>query len=177
MVNPYCCSVAEQLMRHCYDTCNTMYNRRIIQSMPAIFSFKSRTMDVVITVKKVRASNAGRRSGVSNMYWSHIWWVNHAVKRGVDCNERWLYTALIIHCVGCSVAESFILYNLSSKWFCNTSHQLTTISLTWLKKFGFRSFSLPSPCIQTCKLCHPVPLTDCSREWKLHVTGGGKKIV
>jgi hypothetical protein len=53
----------------------------------------------VITVEKVRAPNA-------DMYWLHIWWLNQAVERGVDCNERWLYAALIIHCVDCSVAES-----------------------------------------------------------------------
>jgi hypothetical protein len=40
------------------------------------------------------------------MYWPHIWWLNQAVTRGVDCNERCLYVALIIHCVDCSVAES-----------------------------------------------------------------------
>jgi hypothetical protein len=40
------------------------------------------------------------------MYWPHIWWLIHAVKRGVDCNERYLYTALIIRCVDCSVAET-----------------------------------------------------------------------
>jgi hypothetical protein len=40
------------------------------------------------------------------MYWSHIWWLIQTVERGVDCNERSLYAALIIHCVDCSVAES-----------------------------------------------------------------------
>jgi hypothetical protein len=65
-------------------------------------------MDVVITVEKVRAANAGRRSGTPNMYWPHIWWLSHAVKRGVDCNERWLFAALIIPCVDRSVAESIL---------------------------------------------------------------------
>jgi hypothetical protein len=60
-----------------------MDNQRIMH-----FSFKSSTMDVVITVEKGRAPNAGRRSGAPNMYWPHIWWLNQAVKRGVDCNER-----------------------------------------------------------------------------------------
>jgi hypothetical protein len=45
-------------------------------------------MDVVITEEKVRAPNAGSRSGVAHMYWPHIWWLNQAVTRGVDCNER-----------------------------------------------------------------------------------------
>jgi hypothetical protein len=54
-------------------------NQRIIQSTPAIFSFKSLTMDVVITVQKVRAPNAGRRSGAPHMYWPHNWWLNQAV--------------------------------------------------------------------------------------------------
>jgi hypothetical protein len=40
-------------------------------------------MDVVITVEKVRAPNAGRRSRAP-----HIWWLNQAVTRGIDCNER-----------------------------------------------------------------------------------------
>jgi hypothetical protein len=35
------------------------------------------------------------------MYWPHIWWLYQAVTRGVDCNERGLYAALIIHCVDC----------------------------------------------------------------------------
>jgi hypothetical protein len=41
------------LVYHCYDTRNATYNQRIIQSTPAIFSFQSWTMDVVITVEKV----------------------------------------------------------------------------------------------------------------------------
>jgi hypothetical protein len=45
-------------------------------------------MNVVITVGKVRAPNAGRRSGAPHMYWPNIWWLNQAVTRGVDCNER-----------------------------------------------------------------------------------------
>jgi hypothetical protein len=47
-------------------------------------------MDVVITVEKVRAPNAGRHSGAPYMYWPHIWWLNQAVTRGVDYarNER-----------------------------------------------------------------------------------------
>jgi hypothetical protein len=65
-------------------------------------------MDVVITVEKVRAPNAGTRLGATNMYWPHIWWLNQAVKRGVNCNERFLYAALIIHCVDCSEAESYL---------------------------------------------------------------------
>jgi hypothetical protein len=52
---------AQVIFRLCYDICNTMDSQRIIQSTPAIFSFKSWTMDVVITVGKVRASNADRR--------------------------------------------------------------------------------------------------------------------
>jgi hypothetical protein len=87
-----------------------MDNQRIIQSTPAIFSFKPWTKDDGITVEKVRAPNAGRRSGPPKMYWPHIWWLNHAVKGGVDCNERWFYTALIIHRVDCSVAESHSNY-------------------------------------------------------------------
>jgi hypothetical protein len=35
----------------------------------------------------------------------HILWLIQAVKRGVDCNERWLYAALIIHCIAYSVTE------------------------------------------------------------------------
>jgi hypothetical protein len=65
-----------------------MDNQRMIQSKAAIFLFQSRTTDFVITVEKVRATNAGRRSGAPNMYWPHILWLNQAVKRGVDCNER-----------------------------------------------------------------------------------------
>jgi hypothetical protein len=45
-------------------------------------------MDVVITAEKVRAPNAGRRSGAQHMNWPHIWWFYQAVKRGIDCNER-----------------------------------------------------------------------------------------
>jgi hypothetical protein len=52
------------------------------------------------------APNAGRRSRAPNMYWPHIWWLNQALKRCVDCKERWLHAALNIHCVDCSVAES-----------------------------------------------------------------------
>jgi hypothetical protein len=40
-------------------------------------------MDVVITVEKVRASMAGRRSGATNMYWPHIWWLNHEGKEAL----------------------------------------------------------------------------------------------
>jgi hypothetical protein len=29
-----------------------------------------------------------RPSGEPNMYWPHIWWLNQAVERGVDCDER-----------------------------------------------------------------------------------------
>jgi hypothetical protein len=42
------------------------------------------------------------------MYWLHIWWLNHAVERGIDCNVRGLYALLIIHCVDCCAAESRI---------------------------------------------------------------------
>jgi hypothetical protein len=102
----------------CYDTCNAMwipvyrlhyviinasYNQR-----QRFFLFQSWTMDVVITVEKVRAPNAGRTSGAPHLYWPHIWWLNQAVTRGVDCNERWLYAVLIINCVDCSGAESII---------------------------------------------------------------------
>jgi hypothetical protein len=45
-------------------------------------------MDVGITVEKVRAPKAGRRSGAPHMYWPHIWWLNQAVTRGIDCYER-----------------------------------------------------------------------------------------
>jgi hypothetical protein len=45
-------------------------------------------MDVMITVEKVRAPNAGRRSGAPQMFGPHIWWINQAVTIGVDCNER-----------------------------------------------------------------------------------------
>jgi hypothetical protein len=39
---------------------------------------------VVIIVEKVRARNAGRRSGAPNMYWPHIWWLIQTVKSGFD---------------------------------------------------------------------------------------------
>jgi hypothetical protein len=45
-------------------------------------------MDVVISVEKVRAPNTGRRTGAPNMFWPLIWWLNQAVNRGVDLNER-----------------------------------------------------------------------------------------
>jgi hypothetical protein len=45
-------------------------------------------MDVVITVEKVRAPNANRRSGAPHMYWPHVWWLLQAVERGVDCMMR-----------------------------------------------------------------------------------------
>jgi hypothetical protein len=45
-------------------------------------------MDVVVTVEKVRAPNAGRRSGATHMHWPHIWWLIQAVLRGVDYIER-----------------------------------------------------------------------------------------
>jgi hypothetical protein len=64
---------------HCYHTCNTMDNQRIIQSTPAIFSFKSWTTDIVLKVGKVLQPNADRRSGVPHMYWPHIWWLIQAV--------------------------------------------------------------------------------------------------
>jgi hypothetical protein len=54
-------------------------------------------MDAVITVGNVRAPNAGRRLGAPHMYGPHIWLLNQVVTRGVDCNERSLYAALIIH--------------------------------------------------------------------------------
>jgi hypothetical protein len=61
------------------------------------------------------------------MYWPHIWWLNKAVTRGVDCNERLLYAALIIHCVDCSVAESIVHYKnvpLHMISVINSYHQL-----------------------------------------------------
>jgi hypothetical protein len=62
-------------------------------------------MEFVITVEKVPTPNAaGSHSGAPHMYWPRILWLNQAVKRGVDYNERWLYAALIIYCVDCSVA-------------------------------------------------------------------------
>jgi hypothetical protein len=83
-----------------------MDNQRIMQSTPAIFSFKYWTTAVVITVGKVRAPSAGRRTaGAPNMYWPHIWWLIQAVKIGVDCKERYMYAALVIHCIDCSVAN------------------------------------------------------------------------
>jgi hypothetical protein len=45
-------------------------------------------MDVVITVEKVCTPNAVSRSGALNMYWPHIWWLSHAVEKGVECNEH-----------------------------------------------------------------------------------------
>jgi hypothetical protein len=51
----------------------------------------------VIIVEKMRAPNAGKRLGAQNMYWPRIRWLIQAVKRGVDCNERCIYAALIIH--------------------------------------------------------------------------------
>jgi hypothetical protein len=72
-------------IRLCYDTCNAMDNQRSIQPTPTIFSCKSCTTDVVITVEKVRPPNAGRRSRAPNMFWPHIWWLNQAVERSVDC--------------------------------------------------------------------------------------------
>jgi hypothetical protein len=65
-----------------------MDNQRIIKSTPAIFSLKSRTTDVVITVDKVRAPNAGRRSGALNMYWTHIWWKEALIVMSVDYTLR-----------------------------------------------------------------------------------------
>jgi hypothetical protein len=65
----------------------------------------------VITVEKVRAPNAGRRSGVPNLYWPHILWLIQAVRRGVDCNERCINVALINQCIVGRVAESH--YTLS----------------------------------------------------------------
>jgi hypothetical protein len=65
----------------------------------------------------VCAPNAGRRSGEPHMYWPHIWWLNQTVTRGVDCNERCLYAALIIYCVDCSVAESFNIVQYIVKKF------------------------------------------------------------
>jgi hypothetical protein len=55
--------VQEQL---CYDSCNLM-DKRIIQSTPVIFSFKSWTTDVVIIVGNVCAPNAGRHSGAPSI--------------------------------------------------------------------------------------------------------------
>jgi hypothetical protein len=57
-------------------------------------------------IKVLNHGCCGRRSGAPNIYWPHIWWLNHAVKRGFDCDEHWLYAASIIHGVDCSVAES-----------------------------------------------------------------------
>jgi hypothetical protein len=127
-------------LKLCYDRCNTMDNQYIIQSTPAVFSFKSWTTDVVITVEKVRAPNAGRCSGAPNMYWPRIRWLNHAMKRGVDCNERCLYAALIIYCVDCSVAESRLRHI--------EAQTIITIWSTYLYgekrvKFGTISFDFP----------------------------------
>jgi hypothetical protein len=74
-----------------------MDNQRIIQSTPAIFKFKSWTTDVVITVEKV-----------SDKHVLASYLVVKSHSGCVDCNERWLYSALIIHCVDFSVAESNI---------------------------------------------------------------------
>jgi hypothetical protein len=50
----------------CYAIHNSMNIQLIIQSTPAIFSSQSGTRDVVITVGKVRAPNAGVDCNVDN---------------------------------------------------------------------------------------------------------------
>jgi hypothetical protein len=49
------------------------------------------------------------------------------VQRGVDCNERCLYAALIIHCVDCGVAESrsILIYGADSSY--STSSLITHV--------------------------------------------------
>jgi hypothetical protein len=74
----------------CYDTCNAMDNQRIIKSKPTIF---------ILFIYNLNHGCCYYSSGAPNMHWPHNWWLNQAVKKGVDCNERSLYTALIIHCV------------------------------------------------------------------------------
>jgi hypothetical protein len=72
----------------------------------------------MITVVKVYAPNAGRRSGAPNIYWPHIWWLIQVVKRGVDCNERLLYAAFIIHFI--FIWRSRIIEQLSvSSLYCS----------------------------------------------------------
>jgi hypothetical protein len=86
--------------------CNAMNNQSIIQSTPVIFSFRSSITDVVTTVGKVRTTNAGRRSRVPIVYWSHMDCLIQEVKEGIDCIVRCIYAALNILCIGCSVAKS-----------------------------------------------------------------------
>jgi hypothetical protein len=118
-----------------YDTCNAMCNRRMIQSTPAIFLiFLSWTPDVVITVGKVRAPKAGRRSGAPNMVCPHIWWLIQTVKRGVDFNYRCTYSALVIHCFDCSEAES------AKMEFCKISREGLKDNVTIYKNYLVKRF-------------------------------------
>jgi hypothetical protein len=74
-----------------------MDNQRIIQSTPAIFFIQVLNHYVVITVEKVRAPYAGRRSGAPNMYWPHIWWLRKKalIVMSVDFLLQLLSIALI----------------------------------------------------------------------------------
>jgi hypothetical protein len=81
-----------------------MENQRIIHQHKQFFSFKSWTMDVVITVGKVRAPKAGRRSGAPNMY-VHISLIfggyfklckEALIVMSVDYKLRWLSIAFIV---------------------------------------------------------------------------------
>jgi hypothetical protein len=39
--------------------------------------------------RKSARTECWQHSGAPNMYWPHIWWLNHAVKRGVEISCRW----------------------------------------------------------------------------------------
>jgi hypothetical protein len=86
----YCCFLCKYGIRHCYDTCDVIDNQCIIQSTPAIF-LSLEPPDAVITTGKV----------------------GHVLSSHLDGNERYIYAALIIHCIDCSVAESSIIYTNS----------------------------------------------------------------
>jgi hypothetical protein len=125
-----------------------MDNQRIIQSTLAIFSFKSWTPDVVITVEIVRAPNADRRSGAPHMYWPHIQY--SMVVNSSSVKRRWLYdalinAALIIHCVDCSVAESLILV---------LNDSATPQSTQWIINAAYNQRSLQSTPLYTARINH-----------------------
>jgi hypothetical protein len=83
------------IMWLCYDTGNATDNQCIIQSTPAIFSFKSWTMDAVITVEKVRARE--RHKCIGLIFGGLIKQFKEAlIVMSVDYMLCWLSIALIV---------------------------------------------------------------------------------
>jgi hypothetical protein len=66
-----------------------MDNQRIIQSMPAIFSFKSWTIDVITNSRKSAHTERQQAFGnAKHVLATYLVAKSSIVEVGVDCNER-----------------------------------------------------------------------------------------